>query len=307
MLLDTEVDLGAISKVADVEITDGILRDICHTKDDVLILNMKSCHALTDLGLASVGKHWKKLQKLLITDCPMITHVGLRSVALNCRDLRSILLDDVDDAGLRIIAANLTRLEHIDLSSCRKVTDRGLSEVAHCCRKLKTMNLSGCYKIGESGIWGLCELLHCQELDALDLSGCTYLGDKGLWAVAKRCPGLKKLHVSNCPYLSGRVMGKIPTIMEKLIDLAVSKTCKDWSSEDIISIIDSCKGRIQRIDFSFSFYLGKKEIEMICRCPTLVELKLAGCQQVGDDEVFMIEKVRQPFKINLSFQCDKYF
>ena len=282
MLLDTEVDLDAISRVAGVEITDAIVKDICNTEADVLTLNMTSCHKVTDLGLASVGRHWKNLEKVTIADCPTITHVGLQTISF----------DDIDDSGLRIIAANLTSLEHIDLCGCRKVTDRGLSEIAHCCRKLKTLNLSGCYKIGESGIWGLCELVHCQRLEAIDLCGCTYLSDKGLWAVAKRCPSLTKIHVSNCPYLSGRVVGKVLTITRNLIDLALSDTCKDWSSDDITMIIDGCRDRIQRLDFSYSLSLRQKEVELICRCSKLVELKLSGCQ-IGDEGILMIAKVRE--------------
>jgi len=292
MLLDKEVDLAAVSKVAGIEITDDIVKDICNAKDDVLILHLISCHKVTDLGLASIGRHWKNLEKVIIADCPLMTHVGLRCLALNCRNLRTISFDDMDDPGLRIVAANLIRLEHIDLASCRNVTDRGLSEIAHCCRQLKTLNLNGCNKIGESGIWGLCELAHCQKLEEIDLSGCTYLSDKGLWAVAKRCPALKKIHVKNCPYLSARVVGKMLAITPELVDVAFSESCKEWDSGGIEVILDSCKERIQRLDLSYCQSLQKKEVELICQCSKLVELKLSGCQ-IRDEEILMISKVRQ--------------
>lgn len=290
MLLDKDIDLPAISKVAGVEITNEILNDICNTNADVITLNMTSCQKLTDLGLASIGRHWKQLETLNIADCPNITHVGLRGLALNCRNLKTISFDNIDDPGLRIVAANLTNLEHIDLSGCQKVTDRGLSEVAHCCRKLKRLNLSGCFKIGESGIWGLCELVHCQGLQEIDLSRCTYLSDKGILTVVKRCPHLVKINISDCPYLSGKVIAKVVSIALNLVDLAVSNTCSQWNSDDITMILTSCLDRIQHLDLSHCASVTKKEVDMICKCSHLVELKLSGCY-IGDEDILMIDKV----------------
>jgi len=289
---DNEVDLDAISKVSGVKITDKIVRDICEAKSDVLTLNMTSCGDVTDLGLVSVGKHWKNLQAVTLAGCEQISHVGLRSLALNCRKLQTISFVDyaIDDHGLRIIAANLMSLEHIHLTGCQKVTDRGLSEIAHCCRKLKTLQLGGCFKIGESGIWGLRELIHCQDLEEIDLSDCIYLSDKGILAVAKRCPVLKKIHISRCPYLGGRVVAKVVALSTNLVDFAASESCKEWSNEELGIMIEECQDRIQRLDLSFAS-IQSKEIELICRCSKLVDLKLSGCQ-VGDEDIVIIGKVR---------------
>ena len=71
-----------------------------------------------------IGFYWKCLEEVSLGGCKNITHVGLRSLALNCRQLKRISFVDyrIDDAGLRIIAANLIHLEWISLSGCRKVT-----------------------------------------------------------------------------------------------------------------------------------------------------------------------------------------
>ena len=293
MVLDTEIDLEAIATIGRITITDKVVNNICESRSDVTVLNLSSCGAVTDLALNSIGKHWKGLEEVSLGGCKNITHVGLRSLALNCRQLKRISFVDyrIDDAGLRIVGANLMNLEYISLSGCRKVSDRGLSEILHCCRKIKSINLSGCYKICESGIWAVCEVVHCEDLQEIDICGCTSMSNQGVAAIARRTPKLLKLHLSHCPYIGAIALIKVVALGSNLVDIALAETCKNWSSTDMISIIEGLEGRIQHFDVSCCKCIVSKEIASITRCSKLRSLKLAGCLKVCDEDVVEIDKV----------------
>ncbi len=316
MVLDSEIDANAISKlllastysekysglVDDGEdenglprkITDKVMRNLYQMEKDVKSLNLSSCDAITDLGFVPLGKYWPNLESICLGGCKNITVVGLRSLALNCRKIRRISFVDyeIDDAGLRIIAASLVDLETIDLTGCLKVTDRGLSEIAHCCTKLKTMKLGGCYKLGESGIWAFREVGSCcTNLEEIDLSDVTYLSDKGLLLVAKRCLLLKKIHISRCPYVSSRAITKVFKYASKLIDFAASESCNALSYDELTTMIEASADRLERLDLSYCGSIQVKEVELICRCRKLVDLKFSECN-IDDKSIQFIAKVR---------------
>ncbi len=321
MVLDCEIDANAISKLLltsttyseensdfmdDGEdndnneslpprkITDTVLRNLYQMEKDVKSLNLSSCDAITDLGFVPLGTYWPNLESIWLGGCKKITVVGLRSLALNCRKLRRISFVgyDVDDAGLRIIAASLVDLQCIDLSGCQMVTDRGLSEIAHCCTKLKSMKLGGCYKLGESGIWAFREVGNCcADLEEIDLSDVTYLSDKGLLLVAKGCVLLKKIHISRCPYVSSTAIAKVFKYASNLIDFGASEACNLLSYDELTTMIEASAGRLERLDLSYCENIQVKEVELICRCRNLVDLKLSECN-IDDEAIKLIAKVR---------------
>ena len=293
MVLDGEIDLEAIAKIGKLTITDKVVIDLCKARSNVTILNLSSCSAITDLALNNIGNHWKHLEEVTLGGCENITHVGVRSLALNCRQLKRISFVNyaIDDAGLRIVGANLMHLEYIDLTGCRKVSDRGLCEIGHCCRKIKTLKLSGCYKICESGIWAVCELVHCEDLRELTLCGCTSMSNQGVVAITRRCPRLQKLHLSRCPYIDAKAVIKAVALGSHLIDIALAETCKHWSNNEIASIIKGIEGRIQCLDLSQCKCLASREMALIARCSEIRDLKLARCR-ICDDDVTQINKVR---------------
>ena len=113
-----------------------------------------------------------------------------------------------------------------------KSYDRGLSEILHCCRKIKSINLSGCYKICESGIWAVCKVVHCEDLQEIDLCGCTSMSNQGVVAIARRAPKLLKLHLSQCPFIDAIALIKVIALGSNLVDIALAETCKKWSSNE---------------------------------------------------------------------------
>ena len=70
--------------------------------------------------------------------------------------------------------ADMTTLERLDLSKCRKVTDVGVSSLARL-QALSRLLLLGCYSVTTEGLRPLIEL---KALTTLDVSDCRALTDE---------------------------------------------------------------------------------------------------------------------------------
>ncbi len=304
MMLSSEVNLQALHQATGVEITDQVVEEICEANSRIIKLNLTSCKKISDFSLVVVGNQCKELQSISFGGCENVRHVGLRSLAMNCRLLRSIdfVGYDIDDPGLRIIAASLDKLEDLFLTGCSSITDRGLSQIAHCCTKLRRLRLGGCYKIGESGVWAFYELENCRDLEEIELFGCIYLSDSALLAIARRCPSLKRINVSKCHDISTRAICKFVSISNCLTDF-VASNCHQAIDDNVLShLIQNLSNSLVRLDVSYCELSENIFIKSISQCSNLKYLNLSG-YPVDDELVAEFARVGNKYASNFYHCC----
>ncbi len=303
MMINKRVDFFTLHEATGIEITDVVVKEICKANPSIKSIKLDSCNKVTDFSLVDIGRYCKGLEHISLKGCSNVRLVGLRSIAMNCRNLRSIDFQgyDIDDAGLRIVAASLNKLESLNLTNCISITDRGLSQVAHCCTNLKTLKLGGCYKIGESGIWAFYELEHCPYLEKIELSRCIYVSNSAFLSVAKRCPSLKMIDISECSDVDTKAMHKFFNFNDQLCEFRASKCSRAIDNEVIIEMIQKLHRSLAVLDLSYC-NLNVDALLQLSRCSHLQTLNLSGCP-VTDDLVAAFVQVRQVVNMNaqLSF------
>ena len=308
MMINNHVNLFALHEATGIEISDFVVKEICKANPSIKSLKLDSCHVLTDFSLVDVGRYCKRLEHISLRGCVNVKLVGLRSLAMNCRCLRSIDFEgyDIDDSGLRIIAASLNNLEYLNLTNCNSITDRGLSQVAHCCTKLNTLKLGGCYKIGESGIWAFYELENCPHLQKIELFRCIYVSNSALLSVAKRCPSLTMINISECSDIDTKAMVKFVKLNNKLKVLRASQCPRGIDDGVATELIQKLKDCLLELDLS-RCNLSETVLQKVSQCQHLKCLYLSGCPvsdkvistfvEVSNDRFFDIYQYYNRFQI----------
>lgn len=292
MMINRHVDMSALNEATGIEITDMVVKEICKANPLINSLKLDSCSVITDFSLVDVGRYCKRLEHISLPGCTRVKLVGLRSLAISCRCLRSIDFEgyDIDDSGLRIIAASLNKLERINLTHCDSITDRGLSQIAHCCTNLKTLKLGGCYKIGESGIWAFYEFENCPQLEEIELFQCIYVSNSALLSVAKRCPSLKVIDISECSDLDTKAIQKLIKLNDKFSVFRAAKCPQAFDDHVATEMIQKLQNSLVKLDLSYST-LSEDVLVQISQCSKIQSLHLSGCP-VSDDVITAFVEVR---------------
>ncbi|XP_013928900.1 PREDICTED: F-box/LRR-repeat protein 13-like, partial [Thamnophis sirtalis] len=123
-------------------------------------------------GLESLGKHLK-IKEIILSECKQIT-----------------------DTGMKILSADLKKLDYLDLSFCRHISNSTLKYLSLNCRKITCLILVGCFKVSDAGIQLIAS--GCNFLHYLDISGCRNVTDKALKYLAKGCLQLRILKMLYC-------------------------------------------------------------------------------------------------------------
>jgi hypothetical protein len=152
-------------------------------------------------GLSSL----KNLRELDITSCAAITAKGIKALP-KCLERLGIgyCNDDDPKATDTIVVAAARRCTgltaiHIAPGYKKPITNATIVEVAKKCVHLKEFHLSWAEQISDRVI---IELSNNCDLEDVELQYCTNLMDASLLALAKNCPGLRKLDVSSVKQLT---------------------------------------------------------------------------------------------------------
>jgi len=95
-----------------------------------------------------LGKRHPGLQALFLSDCsPSISDQDVCRLASSFPCLVELGIGQnllLTDSSLSSVARNLTELTSIDVNGCTKMTDKGIFTVAKLCKRLKTANITNC-------------------------------------------------------------------------------------------------------------------------------------------------------------------
>lgn len=202
-------------------------------------LNLAQCSQITDLGIEHLGRG--ALDQLNLQHCSQIRGWGLKAFihrvpnALECLNLNfhqhlspksskgahrcpphrfldilslkklSLSSSDADGKVIKCMAAKLTNLTHLDISSCQDITSKELIPITSL-TNLSSLNLADC-RVYDDLVWHLTKLKNLQELD---LSGCEIITTKSAHVLSK-LPKLAELSLNGC---SNSLIGKVSSLLK---------------------------------------------------------------------------------------------
>ncbi|XP_054808404.1 uncharacterized protein LOC129310556 isoform X2 [Prosopis cineraria] len=169
--------------------------------------------------------------------------------------LLSPMASGITDVGLAAIGEDLSALQSLDVSYCRKLTDKGLSAVAKGCPDLRILHLAGCRFVTDGILQALSE--NCHNLEELELQGCMSITDKGLTSLASGCEQIKHLDINKCSNVG---------------DVGVSCLSK------------ACSSSLKTLKLLDCYKIGDETIISLAEfCNNLETLIIGGCRDVSDD------------------------
>jgi len=144
-------------------------------------LSLAGCTALTDAGLAVLGK-FGALKQLNLSDCVQIDGTGFGSWA----NLHHSVEKEENDSRCG--------LENLQLQGCIGISDQGLEAVAQL-KSLRELNLKHCKHAGDDGLQALAASLF--QLTSLSLQGMAGVTNKGVGHLSTMT-SLRELELQFC-------------------------------------------------------------------------------------------------------------
>ncbi|KAG8142676.1 hypothetical protein E2320_005875 [Naja naja] len=161
----------------------------------------------------------------------------------------------------------------ICVTNCMKITDVSLKLIAPL-DNIVILNLSGCPRIGDSGIKSFVDGHSASKLKELNLANCSYVSDIALVKISDRCPNLIYLNLHNCQLVTDTgVQAMAP--MASLAYLNISRT----GISDQVLCTELKK--LDYLDLSFCRHISNSTLKYLSlNCRKLTCLILVGCFKV---------------------------
>ena len=169
----------------------------------------------SDSVVAALSAANPNLEYLALDECERITGIqkdsyndllkvwiphsgkGLRGLADNCHKLQHLSLDgcyQVNDPAIVRLATSCTHLTYLSLGLCSTVKDTSLKALATHCPRLAHLNLFGCAYISERGVARLVEALGPRDLGYLCIRGMLGVGQIFSERLVKDWPKMEVAH-----------------------------------------------------------------------------------------------------------------
>lgn len=209
-------------------VSDRSVRFLCESTPKLMELSVRNCPLLTSNAIVGLGA---ELRGLNLSGCPRITDLvpiatkcsslerlnlhGLRlsdeaveAIARGCARLSSLHLSSANPFGgssrlsdaCLIALSNLTDLKCLNLQGNGQLSDEALSTLSRSRCRLERLDLSGCFRLTDTGLSSYLEpgADAARHLTHLSLARCYNLTDQALSCVARSCPRLVHLDVQGC-------------------------------------------------------------------------------------------------------------
>ncbi|GJN28500.1 hypothetical protein PR202_gb16633 [Eleusine coracana subsp. coracana] len=175
----------------------------------------------------------------------------------------------------------------LDLSLCPRVTDATLAAVSAASSSsscLRAVDLSRSSGFRAAGLAALAKA--CPGLADLDLSNGVDLGDAAAAEVA-RMRRLRRLSLSRCKPVTDMGLGCVAVGCPDLRDLSL-KWCIGVTDLGLKLLAHKCKN-LRTLDLSYGM-ITKDSFPAIMKLPNLEVLTLVGCSGIDDDALSSMEK-----------------
>ncbi|XP_072049746.1 F-box/LRR-repeat protein 12-like [Amphiura filiformis] len=202
-----KVDLRSIWKLVRAYYTDMLLSLRLHGFTE----SIKSTECISNAVLTDIKSRCPNLRELFVTKANLITiNSSLLPAALKQLTLHKCLIS-VDWLKPAVDKGLLKTVEKLSLCGTTRTSDATLKDLTKL-PKLKSINLSGCYRIGESGVSAICQSL--SQIEEAYFDGCD-INDQCLHHIGTRWTSLKVIILENCSRITDVGLGSL-SILKKL-------------------------------------------------------------------------------------------
>ena len=121
------------------------IRPITNLKN-LRLLDLTSCHRLTDAGVSKVMS-FPELRCLHLSLCPGLTDITLLAISTGLPSLEELHMAQctrITDTGVLRLTERLHRLSHLNMSSCDQLTNRTLEALFNNTKGLRHLDVSLC-------------------------------------------------------------------------------------------------------------------------------------------------------------------
>lgn len=248
----------------------------------IMHLDLSRCHGVSDSGLVALGSLRLPLRILSLRGCTLVSDIGIEALARGCRTLESLDMgnahNNITQAALVSVGRWCPALEHLCLQDWLGALDIGLAAVGDGCpgfnrliltfwRASSTQLLAGIRAVGAT----------CKALAVVDLGYCDAV--VGLKALARGCPGLKRLSLS------------MSTVGDDDL-VAFAHNCRDLTHLDIpngditdagLAVLGSACGNLLKLDIGGCGAVSDAGLAALCEgCRQLTQLRVACCPRLTD-------------------------
>ncbi|XP_053175910.1 dynein regulatory complex subunit 6 [Scomber japonicus] len=298
----------------------------CH---NLIHLNLSGCTQMTVNGFRYISDGCPSLKEIVVNDMPTLSDSCVLALIDRCRCLSSISLLDaphlsdiafkaiaegaklktfstegnnqLTDLSLKALCSSSHNLSRLHATECPRITDASLKSVA-ILKNLQQLDISGCNKVSDKGIYYLIEGSSATTLRELNVSYCNHISDISVMRITRRLCKLYHLNLSYCErltnaaleWLSGssvcsidisgcniqdqglaaleRVRWKKLVLAEcvHVTDIGIEKLCKNARDLEHVDV-SHCVALSDPAIRALSFY-----------CRGLVTLRMSGCPKMTD-------------------------
>lgn len=178
--------------------------------DSLRILDLTSCHRLTDAAVEKIIDCAPRLRNLVLAKCRNITDTAVNAISKLGKNLHYLHLGHCnqisDDAVIKLVAL-CNRIRYIDLGCCIRLTDASVMKLASL-PKLKRIGLVKCQLITNASVFALSNTSGRLRHAATGTGHGIYGVDGSQWVGTS---SLERVHLSYCTNLTLEVSYFIPT------------------------------------------------------------------------------------------------
>ncbi|KAJ7294879.1 hypothetical protein O6H91_13G058800 [Diphasiastrum complanatum] len=256
-------------------------------------LSVSKCPAIRDEGIVAVVQNCKflrvlKLEKVAITDG------GLALVGKYCNSLIKLILselEDISEEGFGALGSStgLENIKFLCITSCQGVSNNSLSVMGGVCKNLKAFSLVDSQKVTDEGLEAFAML--CGSLEVLRLERCQNISGSGLRSPSDNTlGGLKELHLNKCYGLLDSCLSSISFLVSCFSIKSISIThCEGVGNQSLEKIGFSCPS-LENLDLSGLFGVSDTGILAFLQGSGLhlLTVNLTGCKNLTDEAVCAI-------------------
>ena len=187
-----------------VQLSDTDMQKIVPSTKNLRFLSLHDVRLLSDATLDLLSMHAPGLLSLDVTGCPKLTSAAVvRLLATSNGRLRHLLLRGTracTGVTIQALARLAPQLVELDASSddvlmgSTAITDADVHKLVHACGGLRTLKLQGQVALSDDKL--ACAMMLLPQLVELDLTACEGVGDDTVATVARFCPNLRVLRIS---------------------------------------------------------------------------------------------------------------
>jgi Leucine-rich repeat (LRR) protein len=206
----------------------------------------------------------------------------------------------MNDALLKNLVSNCTKLDSLNLAYCSDVTDDSLVELAKTCPKIQELVLWGCYNTTNVTLEALAA--NCKSIRSLSLKCCKKISDAGLIHM-QALTQLEDVNLTYCRNITDFGLQSFLSGVPKLRSLCMAY-CSNITDVTVGAVMKHCP-HLEKLDLTQCNIsdAGLKYIAANPETSCLQELNLTSCQSITCSGISHLLKLVGTLKVLTIEDC----